>query len=217
MKVGIDLSKNCSAMYIDAGTKQHIFVYANSKVGLNKSGLNVHFESVKFQVKLRFFGEYRNHDWNDVEYFNRIAGAIIADLESICKAGSTRVNIEGYNMGLKGGRITDLVSIGAIVRCKVLDAGFTYLNVPPSSLKQFVGEVCYPSNKEVKNKKIIYRNNQGKASGMFTKHDIARALIESNFNDKWAKFFGGRGGLLSAKSIPNPYEDINDALFLSKM
>lgn len=52
-------------------------------------------------------------------------------------AGSALVVIEGYSFGAKGNAVINLGELGGVIRWTLWDRGYTYLEVPPASLKMF--------------------------------------------------------------------------------
>ena len=80
----------------------------------------------------------------------------------------------------------------------------------PSSLKSFIGSEVY-----TKDKKGVYRNESGKASGSFDKKDIMESLLKLNLNFPYMDYLKlNKDVLLSTKSIPKPFDDTSDAASL---
>ena len=77
-------------------------------------------------------------------------------------------------------------------------------------MKSFIGSVVYN-----KDKKGVYRNESGKAAGMFDKKDMMEALLKLDLKFEYMDYLKeNKEILLSPKKIPSPFDDVNDSLIL---
>ena len=98
-----------------------------------------------------------------------------------------------------------------MLRIKLLNLPNTeIIIVSPSSLKSFIGSQVYD-----KDKKGVYRNEVGKASGSFDKKDMIEALLKLDLNFKYIDYLkDNKEILLSTKDIPKPFDDTTDSACL---
>jgi hypothetical protein len=222
--IGIDPSITSTGMTING----KLFSYSYSHKGKKKNGdLTKWFELCNPHVNLRFheqakFNNYEDEQVIKLKYYTEVVENILEDiLNNIDKEEYTKIGIEGYSYGSSAGNLIDLVSFGTLLRDRLV----TYISddiiiVSPNSLKLETCKMVYEPikiEKGKRKKKIVleHRNNEGIAGGKFTKIEMNKAIIESNWEDNWVNHlknvYSGFG-----KDIPKPYEDLNDSYLLYK-
>lgn len=218
--ISIDSSTSCTAMFVN----DHIFVYGRYSEVMGKTGMRKHFLDCSSVVNIRTIDKaYTQLDSDKIKYFKEMATMMYNDIkynidnnkESICF-------MEGYSYSSSAGMIIDLVSIGTLIRFAIVKLGIEYEIVPPSTLKLetcklIYGDTIVKYGKKKQLTKIIHVNKDGVSGGHFKKPDMARAIIESEFNDVWSNFLRKMVEVNEkTKSIKKPYEDLNDAYLLRK-
>lgn len=134
------------------------------------------------------------------------------------------VKIEGYAARAKGA-VADLITYGTFIRESVLAVGGALSIIAPMSLKSEAGVLVYGRQDGPKKPA---RNNEGMASGKFTKHEMLRAVKDGHtgntkqgvsfddwFSDACTKLSDDVLGKL--KAVPSPLNDCVDAYLLCKI
>lgn len=224
--IAIDPSLISTALVVSSGDTYKIYNYCRESKVVGKKGLTKWFKSAEEFVTYKFI-EYREYaDYSEGELvklkdYDKISDQMIDDiLENIDPNKPTKIGIEGYSFSSGAGDIIDLVTFSTILRKKLYDEISQDITVmSPSTLKLESCKLTYPPiNIGVKKEKWIYKNNIGISGGSFTKTDIYQSIVDNeNYHDYWAKHCKSiKDDLLLVKSIPKPYEDINDSFVLFK-
>ena len=218
--ISIDSSTSCTARFVN----EKIFVYARKSEALGKTGMRKHCKDCSDVVNIRIVDkQYTPLDSDKIKYFRAMATMIYNDIKSnIDKDKKNVCYMEGYSYSSAAGMIIDLVSIGTLIRFALIELNVEYNIIPPSSLKLESSMLAYGETIVMKGKKknipkIEYRNKDGVSGGRFTKVEMAKAIVEGDFNDTWSNFVREKVDVTgSVKTIKKPYEDINDAYLLKK-
>lgn len=144
--------------------------------------------------------------------YNKIIGNI--DIKE-----NTLIAIEGYNYGLKGNSIIDIVTFSTLLRLKLLNVPKLkkVIVISPMTIKSFAAEFSYGFVIDKKGKKIINRNHNGVAGGKFDKKDMMVAMLNIDCNDKLHEILSFyKEELLKLKNIPKPWDDILDSWWILK-
>lgn len=221
--IAIDPSLSCTAVVVN----DKKFIYASeSTVNTKKGNMKEWFEVTSGLLTPRIHQDIpTNLDHVDLEgfklvHFRSIAERIASDVRDNLVVGEpTFLGIEGYSYSSAAGPLIDLVTLGTMIRLYV-----TYLvpsislNIyPPTTLKQKAAQLTYqPKATNKAGTKFEWRNNDGVAGGSFKKHEIYKALTDNqNLNCDWVNFLRGtQDVIMSAKNVPKPIEDMNDAKML---
>jgi hypothetical protein len=228
--VGIDPSLISTALVVSSGDTFKMYNYCREKTAMGKGGLTKWFKMAEEYSTLRFveyreFKDYSEGELIKLKDYDKITDTIIDDiLNNIDKSLPTKIGIEGYSFSSNAGAIIDLVTFSTLLRKKLFDlVSEDILVLSPSTLKLESCKLTYPPIlKETGKKKITikeeYRNNIGISGGVFTKTDIFMSIIENlQYDDYWFRHCKVcQGDILSIKTIPKPYEDLNDAFTIFK-
>jgi len=208
--VGIDPSLSSTAISIYKDGEYKIFNYNNKKSNY------IWFKSTSNLI------DYSHHEYvigkdfsasevEKIKIYDEVTDNIVNNIKYEIGQEHTMIYMEGYSYSSKG-KIIDLVAFSTLIRYKLSKLPKTDLHiVPPSSLKKYVGEMVYE-----KDKKGVYRNDEGKAAGVFDKKDMMVGLLNLDIDSPYMDYLNkNRDDLLNPKSIPKPFDDVNDALILS--
>ena len=219
--VTIDPSINSTGLTING----EVFSIASENIALTKSlKLNKWFSLCEdyatiHTVDTSYSGikNYASLEIIKLETYQKIANLVRTLVDKHVNPNyNTLVLIEGYSYSSASGPLIDLVTLSTLIRRNLFSRQNTDLVVlAPQSLKKLVGWLTYPAiAKDKKGKKFEYRNKLGTASGAFNKRDIYTALIENTkIITAWVEFLRSQHSeIISAKAIPKPIEDINDAV-----
>jgi crossover junction endodeoxyribonuclease RuvC len=102
---------------------RYVGIDPSTKTGLaiiDKQGYVINTQDVSTKVK------------EDPQRFSDIAEQIIDELEP-----NDRICIEGFSYGSKGKGVSFQYGLGWIIRHLLLDRGYEYIEVPPTSVKKF--------------------------------------------------------------------------------
>jgi hypothetical protein len=218
--IGIDPSLISTGIVING----KIFNYCRESDAYNKSGLSKWFKLCEQYVTLKFtdfhkFSDYSEGELVKLKDYDRITDIILSDIESnIDKSKDTKVAIEGYNFGASVGDLIDLVAFSTLLRKKLFDyVTKDILVLSPLTLKQESCKLTYPPIDIGKKKpKLVYKNHDGMAGGLFTKIEMFLSIVENeSLNDDWSNHLKSiKNEVLENKTIKKPYEDVNDAYLL---
>ena len=226
--ISIDPSLISTALIVSSGDTFKIFNYCRESKVFGKTGITKWFKLAEQFVTYRFI-EYKEYeDYSEGELvklkdYDLITDNIIKDiLENIDLDKPSKIGIEGFSFGSAVGDLIDLVTFSTLLRKKLYDKISKDIYViSPKTLKLEACKLTYePIVKEIGGKKkrieYIWKNKIGIPGGSFTKSDIFLAIIENeNLNDFWSTHCKlSKSDILSTKTIPKPYEDINDSFFL---
>jgi hypothetical protein len=193
---------------------------------LSKGGLSKWFHLCEQYVKYEFikFSSFENYSDGELKKLkdydlitDRICEIILSNID---KNTPSKIAIEGYNFGSSAGDIVDLVTFSTLLRKKLFDLITEDIIVlSPSTLKLEACKLTYaPIDKGKKKPKLEWRNNEGISGGNFTKREMFLSIIDNeNWDDVWVKHCKSiQGEILERKSVPKPYEDVNDSFILYK-
>lgn len=218
--IGIDISLNSTAIYIESNKGCKIISINNKKDNniyikeLDRYGVDfIHFESDKSET-------YSDNEILKLKRYDKIAN-IVCDrcLSYIDVSEKTYCQIEGYSFSKNTSSILDIVSFSTLVKTYLLKRinNIEMSIISPSSLKLEACKMSYePINVGIKKPKYIYTNNQGISGGSFKKPEMYRALLESKIDVYIKPMLIEYKHLLDRSKIPNPIEDIIDAIFACK-
>ena len=225
--IGLDVSKNSTAMCIEKNNIIKLYNYTTKKEN------NIWIKDTKPFMDFRHINyEYSNEkDYSKSEMiklteFDQITDLIINDIfDNINVLDGVRIGIEGYAYKAKG-PIFDLIEYTTFLKYKLMTKMGKYSTIQIISPLTLKGECCrmvYKPRIEMKGKRVIkeilhYENNNGKASNQFDKWDMFHALIDSDINMElrdWCKEY--KEHITKNKDVPKPLDDIIDAIFIKEM
>jgi len=219
--IGIDISLNSTAIYIESSEGKFILSYTNKKDN------NIYIKELD-RCGVKFFhhnrissNDYSENEILKIKHYNMLSDIIISDISSrINPNENTYCNIEGYSFSKNTSSILDIVSLSTLIRSNLIK---TFPNIDisilsPSTLKVESCKICYkPINVGIKKPKYEYRNNQGISGGSFKKPQMFRAMVEGKIDSPIYKFLLEYKHLMDRDKIPNPIEDIIDSIFACKI
>ncbi|SRR6266403_2212110 len=218
--IGVDLSLTSAALVIKTNGVYHYLSYVkNFKYGKWTKLMNfVNITSTEFKIS----DNYSTNENNKLIDYDRITDQIIFDIKKITGDDNIIYNIEGfsYSSGGKTSSIIDIVTYTTLFRSKMKNILNAKMNViSPSTLKM---QACYlvyggeiKKNKSGNIIKIITKTSDGISGGSMKKHQIFKALNDSNINNDLTKFIRENfKEIYKMSSIIKPLDDINDAFFL---
>jgi len=213
--IGIDISVNSTAVSIyDNG--YNFYNYTTKKSGyvwINKTTDLINYRFFKFEYK-------DNDNFSDrlllkVKDYDKYSELIIDDIKEY--GNEFVIGIEGYNYGLKTtDSIIDISELSSIIKMKLVRnfPESVIIIMPPKTVKI---DSCKMVYKLVDGKKVV-RNNYGIAGGNFDKRDMMNALIDSDIDNKLKDFvIDNKDILLKMKSIPKPFDDVIDSIFIMEI
>jgi hypothetical protein len=218
--IGIDISINSTAVYIESNNGYKILSINNKKDNniyikeLNRHGVEfIHTDRKKST-------DYSDNEVIKLKHYDNVATMLLNKcLENIDVNEKTYCQIEGYSFSKNTSSILDIVSLSTLIRTYLLknikDINISIIS--PSSLKLEACKLSYePINIGIKKPKLIYTNKEGIAGGSFKKPHMYKALLDSNIDFPLRDFLFEYRHLCDRDKIPNPIEDIVDAIFACK-
>lgn len=221
--IAIDPSLISTAIIVGTETDFKIMNYCRESDLYNKKGLSkwykyteelVHYKPISYNI----FKDYSDGEIKKIQDYNKITEQIVDDISNLIdKEKQTKIKIEGYNFASSAGDIIDLVTFSTLLRIKLLYLTQDIQVVAPLSLKQLACKLTYPAiDIGIKKPKLVWKNNQGIAGGHFTKREVFLSIVENEKEiDYWTEHCKKMASeVLAVKTIPKPYEDINDSFIL---
>lgn len=225
--IGLDISKNSTAMVIEANSIDYLFSYNTLAAEYKWNKFCSKVCQIKTYNEQNSTTNYSESEVLKLIHFSKISSDILQDiLNTIDMNNETIIYIEGYSYGKESSQIIDLVGIGSIIRNKIYEniQNISIKIISPKSLKMEVCKAIYGVNlvnigkKRPKIVEKINTNKLGIAGGNFTKTDMFHSIIDDPIDSIWRSLLDShKDDILKNKSIPKPIEDINDAFLLKKI
>lgn len=208
--VGIDPSLSSSAISIYKDGEYKIFNYNNKKSNYTWFKATNHLIDYAHHEYV-IGNEFSESEVEKLRIYDEVTTNVVDNIKYEIGQEPARIYMEGYSYSSKG-KIIDLVAFSTLIRYKLSKLPKTDLFiVPPSSLKKYLGEMVYE-----KDKKGVYRNDEGKAAGSFDKKDMMMGLLNLDIDSPYMDYLNEhRDDLLKPKNIPKPFDDVNDSLILA--
>ena len=219
--IGIDISLNSTAVFIENGKDKSILSFTNKKDNniyikeLDRCGV------IFFHLNREKSDDYSINEILKIRHYNMISDLLVSEIiKRIDLSQKTYCQIEGYSFSKNTSSILDIVSLSTLIRSSlirsIIDIDMTIIS--PSSLKLETCKMVYkPMDVGVKKPKFIFINNQGISGGSFKKPQMYRAIIEGNIDTPIYDMMVTYKDLMDREKIPNPIEDIIDATFACKI
>lgn len=212
-------------MIIGNGNDFEMFNYCRERDIFTKKGLGKWFKYCEELVQYKFinyntFSNYSDGEIIKLKDYNKITEQIVDDIsDNLDGENQVIIALEGIAFGASVGDLVDLVSFSTLLRAKLLSITQNIKIVAPLTLKQEACKLTYePYDIGKKKQKLVWRNKQGIAGGHFTKREVFQSIVENEkWTDKWTIHCKKMASeILTIKSIPKPYEDMDDAFILYK-
>ena len=208
--IGADLSLGSSALCILKDGDLIFKNYTNKKSNYKWIKNTTHLIDYNFH-NFENDNNYTESEVYKLKKYDEITENIKNDIIKVIGVDEqVKIFIEGYAFSANG-KLIDIITFSTLLRIKLLNLPNTeIIIVSPSSLKSFIGSQVYD-----KDKKGVYRNEDGKASGSFDKKDMMEALLKLDLNFKYIDYLkDNKEILLSTKDIPKPFDDTTDSACL---
>lgn len=221
--VAVDPSLISTAVVVSSGDGFAMLNYVRESDSHSKRGLSKWYKSCEQHVRYRSieYAAYDNYSDGEVAKlrdYSRITDGMLDDITALIdRSAPTRVCIEGFNYGASVGDLIDLVAFSTLLRTKILSVTPDLEVISPLTLKQEACKLAYaPVDTGKKKQKLVWRNNQGIAGGHFTKREVFQSIVENpSTQDYWsAQCREVYQEVMSLRSVPKPYEDMNDAFVM---
>ena len=208
--VGIDPSLSSSAISIYDEKNLMLFNYTNKKSNykwIKSSNGLIDFSFHEYSIGK----DFSESEVEKITIYDNVTENLVSNIKNVVQDNPVKIYMEGYSYSSKG-KIIDLVAFSTLIRYKLLKIDNSELFIiPPSSVKKGIGELVYE-----KDKKGMYRNENGKASGSFDKKDMMNALLKLKLDYPYLKYIDeNQDLLLKPKDIPKPFDDVNDSIILT--
>ena len=219
--IGMDISLNSTAVVIESGGKTTILSFTNKKDN------NIYIKELD-RCGVKFFHNNRevSKDYSENEilklrHYNMISDLIVNEIQKyIDVSENTYCQIEGYSFSKNTSSILDIVGLSTLIRSNLIKLIplIDITIISPSTLKLEACKLVYKPIDVGKKKPILeYRNNQGISGGSFKKPQMFRAALEGNIQTPIREMLESYKELMDRDKIPNPIEDIIDAIFACKI
>lgn len=219
--IGIDISLNSTAVYIESIKGKYILSFTNKKDN------NIYIKELdRYGVKFHFLNRETSDDYSKneilkINHYNMVSQLLVDEINKLIDMSKkTYCQIEGYSFSKNTSSILDIVSLSTLIRSNLIksikDIDITIIS--PSTLKLESCKLVYkPIDIGKKKPKYKYVNNEGISGGSFKKPQMYRAIIEGNIDIPIYDMLLSYKELMDRDKIPNPIEDIIDAIFACKI
>lgn len=218
--IGIDISIDSTAVSIlrrndDLIISNFTTLKKNSK-WIKKTMVSIDYEFIDYTYK--DIDNYTECEIMKLREYDHVTNLIYDKISSnIDKKDKSLIAVEGFNYGLKGNSIIDIVSFSTILKLKLLNIYNLekIIIVSPMTLKSFACEISYGYIIDKKGKKIINKNHNGISGGKFDKNDMIKSFFNMNQTDKLSIILNKyKDEILRLKHVCKPFDDIIDSNFL---
>jgi len=219
--IGLDISLNSTAIYIDSNKGVFMLSYTNKKDNniyikeLDKCGVKF-FHNDRISVS-----DYSKNEILKLKHYIMLSDSIIEEIILRLDINEkTYCQIEGYSFSKNTSSILDIVALSSLIRANLINEinGIDISIISPSSLKLDACKLVYtPINIGKKKPKYEYRNNEGVSGGSFKKPHMYRAMIEGGIISPITSMLMTYKDLIDRDKIPNPIEDLIDSIFACKI
>ena len=219
--IGIDISLNSTAIYIENDSKQTILSFTNKKEN------NIYIQELKHQGVLVFHIDrektdvYSDNEMLKLLHYRDLSDLIIEQiLNNIDSNKKTYCQIEGYSFSKNTSSILDIVSLSTMIRLSLINNidNIDISIISPSTLKLETCKLVYPPIDIGKRKpRLKYVNKEGISGGSFKKPDMFKAMLDGNIDCPILNMLWTYKDLTERKKIPNPIEDIIDSILACKL
>ncbi len=218
--IGIDMSLTSTAISVWNKNGYFFFSYLKNWEKPTKWTKNI-LDYVKITgVKYRQSETYTELENLKIEDYTTNVDNIINDIKNCMVEGEVFFAIEGYSYNSETSSLIDLVTMGTLLRSKLIKLLNAKMSVySPSTLKKESCGLSYGWEKKgVRAIKYSTRNPDGIAGGDFQKHQMLKALNDYPCDSKLSIFTKEYfGDLYSMKSIPAPIPDLIDSYWCLKV
>jgi hypothetical protein len=223
--ISLDISLRSTAMVI-YNSEYNSYKYFSYIIANEKNKWVTQLSNI---VNFRFYMSNISRDYTENEImklmlYNKIATDLVSDIINENNNCKKNVILEGYSY-LSVGPLIDLVTIGSIIRSRVIQLAdiVEFMIVAPKTLKTKTCRLVYGYEEIIvgkRKKKLVERDNsnhQGIIGNNFKKEHMVQALIDSKYDDIFSMWVKDNINSISMKNIPKPIDDIVDAMFLNKI
>lgn len=219
--IGIDISINSTAVYIENDRCQSVLSFTNKKDN------NIYIKELD-RCGVVFFHHIRdisdNYSENEIlklHHYSRISNLLVDEIiKRIDTSKKTYCQIEGYSFSKNTSSILDIVSFSTLIKSNLINSipSINMSIISPSTLKLETCKLVYPPINIGKKKVILeFRNNHGISGGSFKKPDMYRAMLDGSIKSPIYEMLASYRHLMERGKIPNPIEDIIDSIFACKI
>jgi len=219
--IGLDISLNSTAIYIESNIGKNILCFTNKKDN------NIYIKEldrygVKFFHNTRDISkDYSENEILKLNHYRMISKKLINEIiKYIDINNNTYCQIEGYSFSKNTSSILDIVGLSTLIRYNLVEniKNIDITIISPSSLKLETCKLVYkPIDIGIKKPKYKYVNNEGISGGSFKKPQMFKAMLEGNIDSPIQTMLITYKDLSDRDKIPNPIEDIIDAIFACKI
>jgi len=219
--IGLDISLNSTAVYIETDHKMKILSFTNKKCS-NKYIKDLEECGVEFYFLYKEKDDnYSNNEIIKIKHYDLLSDEIVKSIKKyIDEDKKTYCFCEGYSFSKNTSSILDIVSLSTMIKIKILNniKNIDLSIIAPTSLKLETCKMVYEPVNIGKKKEILeYRNNDGLKGGSFKKHEMFKSMIDGDIDSPITSFLNNNKNILDMKKIPNPIEDIIDSILACKI
>jgi len=222
--IGLDVSKNSTALCIEKSNKVSLYNYTTKKdnnIWVKDTTPFIKYRHINYNYSTE--KDYSKSEMIKLNEFDKITDLIITDIfDNIKILDSVKIGIEGYAYKAKG-PVFDLIEYTTFLKYKLMTKMGKYSTIQiisPLTLKSECCKMVYKPRIELVGKRIIkevlhYENTKGIQSNKFDKWDMFHALIDSDIKMElkdWCKEY--KDQIAKNKDVPKPLDDAIDSVFL---
>lgn len=219
--IGIDISINSTAVYIESDKASNILSFTNKKSNNKYVELLSEYGVRFFHISRESSDVYSDNEILKLIHYTNVANLIVDEIINLLEIGEkTYCNIEGYSFSKNTSSILDIVSLSTLIKTELLNRidDIEMSVISPASLKLETCKLVYePIDIGIRKPKLKYVNNNGIAGGSFNKHQMYESIIDGEISTPIYNMLVDNIDILELKKIPNPIEDIIDATFACKI
>lgn len=226
--IGIDISKNSTALCIERNGKTLLFSYTTqnpNNIWIRDTDDFIFYRFVNYSYK--DVKDYSEREMMKFDQFEEVSELIINDIfDNLNILDSVSIAIEGFSFSSAAGPIIDLVELSTLIKHKIkskIKGMVTIKIISPLSLKVFSCELVYNPIYITKGKRVIKKikvvqDSNGKLGKDFDKKDMLDALLISDVRIELIEHLKNRKEeYFKNKNLPKPIDDIIDSCWLCQI
>ncbi len=225
--IGIDISKNSTALCIERNGK--VFLYNYTIISPNNMWIKdtsdfINYRHIKYNYKT--IDDYSVREMKKFDEFEDITDLIIDDIFNNVKLlDSITIGIEGFSYSSNVGPIIDIVEFSTLIKHKIKTKIKGMVNIriiSPLTLKSSTCETVYKPIYITKGVRVIKKikviqGPTGTLGKNFDKKDMFNAFLDSKLNMEFKDHLNeNKVAFLKNKNLPKPIDDIIDSCFLKE-
>jgi len=226
--IGIDISKNSTALCIERNGKIFLYNYTIIKpnnIWVKDTEEFINYRFIKYLYKN--IDDYSEREMKKFDEFEEVTNLLINDIfDNVRLLDNIKIGIEGFSYNSSVGPIIDIVEFSTLIKHKIkskIQGIVTIEIISPLTLKSNTCESVYKPIYVTKGVRVIKKIKviQGPTGTLgkdFDKKDMFNAFLDSKLDIQLkTHLIDNKIAFLKNKNLPKPIDDVIDAIWLCQI